>query len=165
VAPGRRADVDPAVAAAVLADTGRLPWLCAVPLADVAASRERCAELPDDQAPADAEVAEAADADAEADADQAVAAPPFGDDAGLPPAFLDRLAQVTRAADQFTEAILVPGLGAGGRHPGPPAARDRPGASSAWREQPLQGRLMLACCRRTSARCAARSAWSAARSR
>jgi hypothetical protein len=52
VAPSRLAAVDPDVAAAVLADTGRLPWLCPVPLADVAAGRERCAELPDEQGPA-----------------------------------------------------------------------------------------------------------------
>jgi hypothetical protein len=46
----------PEVARAVIADTGRLPWLCPVPLADVAAGQERCAELPDDQGPAEAEL-------------------------------------------------------------------------------------------------------------
>jgi len=135
VAPHRTADVDPAVAAAVLADSGRLPWLCPVPLADVAAGRERCAELPDDQGPAAAALAEPTGA--------ATPAPPDVEATGLSPRHLDRLARVTRAADQFTEAILVPGS----QEAAATRARLLRGtgraASVAWREQPLQGREML----------------------
>ena len=128
------ADVDPDVAAALIADTGRLPWLCAVPLADVAAGTERCADLPDDQAPAAPEPVTG---------QPATGGPPYRDGAGLAPAFLDRLAEVTRASEQFTEAVLVPGS--------EPAAATRArllratgrAASAAWREQPLQGRVML----------------------
>ena len=134
VAPHRLATVDPDVAAAVLADTGRLPWLCPVPLADVAAGRERCAELPDEQGPATAEPTEAPDPTASA---------PYLGNAGLSPSFTDRLAEVSLAADQFPEAILVPGSES------PAATRARllratgRAASAAWREQPLQGREML----------------------
>lgn len=42
VAPPRRADLDPALAGAALADTGRLPWMCGVRLVDVVAGIETC---------------------------------------------------------------------------------------------------------------------------
>ena len=42
VAPARRATVDPAFVGAAVLDTGRLPWLCPVPLSDVVAGREQC---------------------------------------------------------------------------------------------------------------------------
>ena len=132
VAPERMADVDPALAAAVLADTGRLPWLCPVSLADVAAGRERCAELPDEQGPAVAEPP-----------DPGTATSPEGGPAGLSPTYLDRLADVTREADQFTGAILVPGSqGAASTRARLLRATGR-AASSAWRDEPVQGRRML----------------------
>lgn len=131
IAPPRDADVAQAgLAAAMIADTGRLPWLCPVALADVAAARERCATLPDDQGPAPAEERTAGEA--------------LDDRTGeLSPVFLERLAAVRLAADQFTEAVLVDGtdeatatrarlLRASGR-----------AASTAWRDAPADGRRML----------------------
>jgi hypothetical protein len=138
VAPRRLADVDPEVVREVIADTGRLPWLCPVPLADVAAGQERCAELPDDQGPAEAELPAPPSATT-----SATQPPADGAGAGLSPAFLTRLASVSRAADQFTEAILVPGSEqAAGTRARLLRATGR-AASAAWREQPLQGREML----------------------
>lgn len=131
IAPPRDADVAQAgLAAAMIADTGRLPWLCPVPLADVAAARERCATLPDDQGPAPAE-------------ERAAGSAPDDRSGELSPAFLERLAAVRLAADQFTEAVLVDGtdeatatrarlLRASGR-----------AASAAWRDAPADGRRML----------------------
>ena len=46
LAPPRRGQVPAPVAAAALRDLGRLPWLCPVQLADVAAGRDRCAADP-----------------------------------------------------------------------------------------------------------------------
>jgi hypothetical protein len=135
VAPSRLAAVDPDVAAAVLADTGRLPWLCPVPLADVAAGRERCAELPDEQGPAAAQPSDQPDPTA--------SPPPAAQSAGLSPAFLDRLADVTLAADQFTEAILVPGSESAAATRARLLRATGRAASAAWRDQPLQGREML----------------------
>ena len=42
VAPPRRADLDPALLGDLLTDTGSVPWMCPVQLADVVATRERC---------------------------------------------------------------------------------------------------------------------------
>jgi hypothetical protein len=42
LAPDRRADVDPVVAAAILRDLGRVPWLCPVSLASLADGSDRC---------------------------------------------------------------------------------------------------------------------------
>ena len=132
IAPSRTAEVAQAgVAAAMIADTGRLPWLCPVPLADVAAGRERCAVLPDDQEPAEAEQRSGID-------------PPDERDGELSPLFLERLAAVRQATEQFTDAVLVDGteeqtatkarlLRATGRT-----------ASAAWRDEPATGRRMLA---------------------
>jgi hypothetical protein len=122
--------VVPAVAAAAIADTGRLPWLCPVRIADVAAGQERCAGLPDAGGPARAEP-------------RSTATVPDDRADELPPAFLERLARVQADADQFTEAVLVDGtekstatktrlLRAQGR-----------AASVAWRDQPLLGERML----------------------
>ena len=131
IAPSRTADVAQAgVAAAMIADTGRLPWLCPVSLADVAADRERCRSLPDEQGPAEAEQRSGID-------------PPDEREGELSPLFLERLAAVRAATEQFTDAVLVDGteeqtatkarlLRATGRT-----------ASAAWRSEPSTGRRML----------------------
>lgn len=131
VAPRRTADLLPPVAAAVIADSGRLPWLCPVSLTDAVAGRERCASLPDTQGPAEAEERgrpERRDAD----------------DAELSAAFVERLAVVRRLSDQFTDEVLL----AGGEQAKATKtrllrARGR-AASSAWRDQPAMGRAMFA---------------------
>lgn len=134
IAPRREADVVPAVAAAIIADTGRLPWLCPVSLADAAAGRERCATLPDEQPPADPEPRPDLDGDAEPADDR---------DDELSPRFLEDLARVREAADQFTDHVLVSGTD---KQAATKArllrARGR-AASAAWRDQPAAGRRML----------------------
>ncbi len=130
VAPSRRAEVSPAVAAEILADTGRLPWLCPVPLSAVATGTERCASLPDEQGPAPAE-----------ELDDALEPPDRVDE--LPEAFLDRLERVTTAADQFTESILVSGTEEAARTQARLLRATGRAASTAWRDAPLQGERML----------------------
>ena len=49
VTPDRRGDVVAGAAAAALHDIGRLPWLCAVPIAQVAAGNEHCPGIADGQ--------------------------------------------------------------------------------------------------------------------
>lgn len=132
VAPQRTATVVPAVAAAVIADTGRLPWLCPVPLADLAAGRERCAELPDPQAPSPAE-----------DPAEPENLPPDGRTGELSEGFLERLAAVTAAAEQFTDAVLVDTTEASARTEARLLRAEGRAASSAWREQERQGRRLL----------------------
>jgi len=131
VAPRREADVVPEVAAAVLADTGRLPWLCPVALAAVAAGEERCATLPDEQGPVDEEVL---DGDAE---------PPDDRDGELSAAFLERLELVTRASDQVTESVLVSGTAEAAQTRARLLRATGRAASAAWRDAPLQGERML----------------------
>jgi hypothetical protein len=100
----------------------------------VAAGRERCAELPDEQGPAVADVP----------TPSTPAVEPSGAAlAGLSPVYLDRLAQVTREADQFTEAILVPGSQEAASTRARLLRATGRAASTAWRDQPLQGREML----------------------
>lgn len=130
VAPNRTASVVPAVAAAAIADTGRLPWLCPVSLADVVAGRERCAALPDAQGPAQAEERSAVD-------------PPDGRTGELSPDFLERLAQVRAAAEQFTESVLVDGTEESTATKARLLRAHGRAASAAWRDQPQLGRRML----------------------
>jgi hypothetical protein len=52
IAPDRRGDVVVGAAAAALRDLGRVPWLCPVSLASVAADHERCSGRPDSESPA-----------------------------------------------------------------------------------------------------------------
>ena len=131
VAPDRTARVIPAVAAATIADTGRLPWLCPVALADVAAGRERCQTLPDDQGvPAAEERAAAGE-------------PPDGRDGELSRELLERLAEVMAAADQFTDAVLVDSTQASRDTKARLLRAEGRAASAAWRDEPLEGRIML----------------------
>jgi hypothetical protein len=130
VAPDRRADLQPAVLAAAVADTGRLPWLCGVPLEDAAAGTERCARLRDAR-------------------EEAPAAPPAVPDTSvpeaeaLPAAFLRAVAGVRRESDQFTEQVLTPD-DEGAKEIRARLLRARGRAeSTAWRARPGTGRRML----------------------
>ena len=129
VAPDRTARVVPAVAAATIADTGRLPWLCPVPLAAVAAGQERCAVLPDPQGAAEPE--------------ERAAGTPDGRVGELDRTFLERLAEVASAADQFTEAVLVDGTEPSSDTKARLLRAEGRAASAAWRDEPLEGRIML----------------------
>jgi hypothetical protein len=130
IAPDRYADVVPAVAAAAIANTGRLPWLCPVTLADVAAGRERCERLPDAQGPVEPE-------------ERGQAEP--ADDRGteLSPDYLQRLARVQAAADQFTDSVLVDGTEESTSTKARLLRATGRAASAAWREQRLAGERML----------------------
>ncbi len=132
VAPRRQADLIPSVLAGALADTGRLPFLCPVSLADAAAGTERCAPggLVDEQAPA---VSTPRGAPLlTGPADQA-----------LSEQTVDRLGEVRAASDQFTDQVLIAGSA-----PADAAkarllrARGR-AESQAWRDEPRMGRRQL----------------------
>ena len=130
VAPRRHADLRSGVAGAVIADTGRLPWLCPVSLASAAAGTERCAQLPDAQGPAKAEAR-----GAPGRADRGAAA--------LPVAFVEQLSEVRRRSDQFTDEVLLAGSEqAKTTKAALLRARGR-AASSAWRDDQAQGRRLL----------------------
>lgn len=132
VAPSRRADLVPAVVAGAVADTGSLPWLCGVSLARAAAGTERCAVGPgglvDDQEPAAAEPR---------------GTPLVAETDELSAAHVAGLGRARAATDQLTEQVLLAGSG-----PATAAkarllrARGR-AASTAWREEPGRGRLLL----------------------
>jgi hypothetical protein len=135
VAPERRADLHPAVLAGAIADTGRLPWLCGVPLGDAAAGTERCDRLQD---------AQAAPGDRSAAAGElAVPVSSVPDDRALPPSFVGAVADVRRESDQFTEQVLTPDdEGAQAIRARLLRARGR-AESTAWRTRPSGGRRML----------------------
>jgi len=128
VVPRRQADLVPAVAANAIADTGRLPWLCGVPLADAAAGAERCATLPDTQGPAPAD-------------GTAVLRSTVPDVRPLLPSYVRDIARVRAAADQLTEQVLV-SESAKDTKARLLRARGR-AASTAWRERPRTGRRLL----------------------
>jgi hypothetical protein len=130
VAPSRTADVAQAgLAASMIADTGRLPWLCPVALADVALDTERCA-------------LEGADPPPDVEDDRGELEPADGE-GELSPMFLQQVAAVRAKADQLTDEVLVAGTD--------PAvqtksrllrARGRT-LSSAWRQDAAGGRQLL----------------------
>ncbi len=130
VAPRRRADLLPAVAGAAIVDTGRLPWLCPVSLANAVDGTERCATLPDTQGPVPPE-------------DRGTPDRRDRRSVELSATFVERLAQVRRLSDQFTdEVLLAEGEQAKATKARLLRARGR-AASSAWRQEPAQGRQML----------------------
>ncbi len=130
VAPGRRADLLPGVAAAVMADTGRLPWLCPVSLADAVSGTERCAQLPDLQAAARSE-------------NRGTLERRGREDSELAPAYVERLGNIRLRSDQFTDEVLIAsGEQAKATKARLLRARGR-AASSAWRDKPAGGRAML----------------------
>jgi hypothetical protein len=127
VVPPRRGSLDPAVVGGALLDTGRLPWMCAVSLAQVVDRTEACpgAEQPSH------------------DTDQRGRLVPSSDDGELPEALRPLSTDVVTAAAelhdrsaQFTGAVL-----AGGNDQAAASRRRLQRAllravSSAWREEP-----------------------------
>lgn len=130
VAPRRRADLQPAVVAGAVADTGRLPFLCPVSLQAAAAGSERCAVLPDTQGPAQPDLRGPARQRSESDRE-------------LTPDQVRGLGQVRAASDQFTDQVLI------ADSPRAKEAKARllrargRAASTAWRDDPAGGRTML----------------------
>ncbi|MCW2713403.1 MAG: hypothetical protein JWN88_450, partial [Frankiales bacterium] len=130
VAPRRHAHLQSDLAGEVIADTGRLPWLCPVSLASAAAGTERCAQLPDTQGPAQPEARPAPGR-----VDRSAAA--------LPASFVEQLSEVRRRSDQLTDEVLLAGSEqAKATKAALLRARGR-AASSAWRDDPAGGRRML----------------------
>ena len=124
VAVPRDADVVPAVAAQALLDSGRVPWLCPVLLADVALGRERCPGGAEPRGgPAD---------------DRGVPVPVAEDPPALPSVLLDSVARSREQVDQLTLDVLARGDRAADTR-----ARLLRGAfraeSTAWRERPQRG--------------------------
>jgi hypothetical protein len=128
VAPSRRADLVASVGAAVLYDTGRLPWLCPVTLAAAAVGTEACLgetapEEPREQVSAELE-------------------PPHARDPVLSTRFLAEVLAARRASTQFTDEVLAPGPEARRTTARLLRARART-LSSAWRENGPAGEQML----------------------
>lgn len=142
VAPPRRGALIPAVAVGALHDTARLPFLCPVALADVAAGRERCpsAGATSQSGPGTTRLPPQPPAAAEARGAPRPLAPA---DALLRESYVDDLAEVRRRSDQFTDEVLLAGS--------PEAAKGKArllrargrAESAAWRDDPAQGRLLL----------------------
>jgi Family of unknown function (DUF6049) len=129
VAPPRDADLIPSVAAQSLLDSGRLPWLCAVPLSDVATGQERCPG----GGPAGTD-----------DASRGAPVAPADGAPSLAPAQLEALGRARRDVDQLTGAVLQPSEAAADTR----ARLLRAGLraeSSAWRgPDDGRGRLLVA---------------------
>ncbi len=129
VAPPRRGTLDPAVAGAALADTGRAPWMCPVRLSDVVDRSDRCpgAAVPVSEPERTAELAQS---------------DPKGPT--LPAELLTAVAQERTAAIQLTGAVVKGGTEQAG------ALRARMqrawlrGESSAWRDDRAAGARLVA---------------------
>jgi hypothetical protein len=127
VAPPRRADLVAAGGAAVLYDTGPLPWRCPVPQAAAAIGTDACigetAPEPREQVSAELEG-------------------PHAGDPQLSPRFLDEVLTARRESAQFTDEVLSPGPDARRTTARLLRARART-VSSAWRENAPAGEQML----------------------
>ena len=130
VAPTRRADPHTAIAADAIRDTGRLPWLCGVPLSSVGGGTASCPDeppgAPDDDAPS------------------VELEPPHPGDTFLSQDFLRRVGELRRISTQFTDEVLAEptstdAVGTTGRLL---RARART-ESSAWRDHQGDGEQML----------------------
>ncbi|HWH30377.1 MAG TPA: DUF6049 family protein [Mycobacteriales bacterium] len=132
VAPPRRGTVSAEVGAEALRDAGRLPWLCPVRLADVAAGTERCPrERREDAEPVDEDRGDLDGADA---ADE----PEL-----LPSPFLADVAEVRDLSRQLTDDVLVPGSDAAAAVKARFLQARGRAESSAWRDRPETRRRML----------------------
>jgi len=128
VAPPRRADLVAAVASAAILDSGRLPWLCAVPLASVAAGTDQC--------PGETNRSEREVLPAELES-------PLADDPLLSPRFLANVAKTRRDSAQFTDEVLDPTSQEAVRTTARLLRARARTESSAWREAPDDGAQML----------------------
>ncbi len=124
VAPPRRAALDLAVAGAALADSARVPWVCPVRLADVAAAAEAC---PGAAAPSYAP-------------DRAVQLPqPEPGAPALGAALVRQVATLRADALQLTGAVVQGGTDEAQQLRTRTQRAWLRGESSAWRESPARG--------------------------
>lgn len=98
VAPDRRGAVDVSAAAGDLLDTGRLPWLCPVALADVVGGRESCADR-----------TAASNTDSAPEPGHGVLLAPVDRKGELDPSYVRRVSAVRDKALQLTGSVLLPG--------------------------------------------------------
>jgi hypothetical protein len=132
VAPQRRGAVVPRVAAEALRDAGRLPWLCPVALADVAAGSERCPRsTPDQGEPPGTE-----------ERGDLLPAEPEGEE--LPQPYLEDVAEARARGAQLTDEVLVPGSDAAAEVKARLLRARARAESSAWRGDPAGRRTMHA---------------------
>lgn len=130
VAPPRRADAPLAVLSAALADTGRVPWMCPVSLASVAAGTEAC-------------VGETTPTASEAAAAPVELQPTQPDDPRLPPGFLRQVRALRTASSQFTDEVLESTTPAAVKVAAELLRARARTESSVWREHPTGGQQML----------------------
>lgn len=124
VAPPRRGDLDPAVVGAALADTGGVPWMCAVRLRDVAAAQERCptADAPSYTPDRSAELAQ-----------------PDPRAPTLSAELLSRVSEVREAATQLTGSVIKGGTEQAQNTRARMQRAWLRGESTAWRDDPAAG--------------------------
>lgn len=130
VAPPRTADLQPAVAAAEIADTGRVPWLCPVSVRDVVAGRDAC---PGAAPPTQDRAAE----------DRGALALPRDAAGELDASYLRRVEATGTRATQLTDDVLASSQAATATKTALLKARLRT-ESAAWRAEPDRGRRLLA---------------------
>ncbi|MEO6205495.1 MAG: DUF6049 family protein, partial [Mycobacteriales bacterium] len=128
VAPDRQADLVAAVGSAAILDSGRLPWLCAVSLASVAAGSDDC---PNSTATPAREVP------------PVELERPLASAALLPAVYLDQVAQSRRVSTQFTDEVLDPTSQEAVRTTARLLRARARTESSAWRDDLPAGRRML----------------------
>ncbi len=128
VAPDRRADLVAAVGSAAILDSGRLPWLCAVPLSAVAAGTDAC---PNSAVTREREVR------------PAELERPLTSTEALSTAYLAEVAAARRASAQLTDEVLDPTSQEAVKTTARLLRARARTESSAWRDDPLAGRRML----------------------
>lgn len=130
----RRAEVDPALVGGAVVDTGAVPWMCGVPLADVLAARERC-----DTGPSRTAASVSYRPERRGD----LAQPELGAPE-LAPGLVQRVARARAQAAQLTGAVIKGGTeDAQSTRSRMQRAWLRP-ESSAWREDRRAGTRMAA---------------------
>ena len=129
VAPPRRASVPQSVAGAVIADTGRVPWLCPVSLRDAADGRDACPGRPAPAEPREPDLVGTLET-------------PSGDTRLVDAGYQRTLVSVRRDGDQLTDAVLDASDEATATKGRLLRARLR-AESSAWSDDPRGGRRLL----------------------
>ena len=128
VAPPRRGELVAAVGAAALWDTGRLPWLCPVSLAAVAAGSDSCVgeTTPEPREPTPAQLE-----------------PRRPNDVLLSSRYLRGVLAARRASTQLTDQVLAPGQSEAVKTTARLLRARARAESSAWRDNPADGEQML----------------------
>ena len=130
----RRAEVDPALVGGAVVDTGAVPWMCGVPLADVLTARERC-----DTGPSRTAASVSYEPERRGD----LAQPELGAPE-LAPGLLQRVARARAQAAQLTGAVIKGGTEDAQSTRSRMQRAGLRAESSAWREDRRAGTRMAA---------------------